>query len=122
MPHNHENIIYQVSLPPRDGFELTAFIVDDPDFDAREQYDQDAFADHIESWKRDEWKGVGTIVEAARGGVTLGDASIWGSEYGEIDGKHVQPIGDDGTDHFGYLDDLIGEAVDAAKTKLGEIS
>jgi hypothetical protein len=122
MPYSHENVLYQVTLPPRDGFDLTVFVVDDPDFDAHTQYDQNMFADLIKAWERDEWQGVGTIVEASRGGVTLGDASIWGSEYGEIDGKHVQPIGDDGTDNIGYLEEKIVEAITAAKAKLAEIS
>ena len=122
MPHSHENVIYQVSLPPRDGFDLTVFIVEDPDFDPRTEYDENEFADLITAWDRDEWQGVGTVVEAARGGITLGDASIWGSEYGQIDGNHVQPIGEDGTDHIGYLEEKITEAISAAHAKLAEIS
>lgn len=122
MPDNHENVLYHVDLAPRDGFDLRAYVVDDPDFDAATSYDEDVFAEHIAAWRRDEWQGVGVIVEASREGVVLGDASIWGSEYGDVDGKHVQPIGADGSDDFGYLAGLIGDAVSAARETLTKIT
>ena len=122
MPQKSELVIYQVTLPEKDGFDVTAFVVEDPDFDARTSFDSVEFADEIKAWERDEWRGVGVIVEASRGGIVLGDASIWGSAYGRFGGKHVEPIGEDGSDNSGYLEEQINEALDAAKAKLAEIN
>lgn len=122
MPYSSESVVYSVKLPAQDDFDLIAYIVEDTDADAESQYDNKELADLIKAWKNDEFRFVGVIVEASREGVTLGDASIWGSEYGDIDGKHVQPIGDDGKDNIGYLPDLIREAIGAAREKLNQIN
>lgn len=122
MPYPSESILYSVELPAQEGFDLTAYVVEDTDGDAEQLYDNKEFADLIKAWKNDEFRFVGVVVEASHEGVTLGDASIWGSEYGNIDGKHVQPIGDDGSDRIGYLPDLIREAIGAAREKLNQIN
>ncbi|MCK0441122.1 hypothetical protein MUG78_17115 [Gordonia alkaliphila] len=122
MPYPTESIVYSVELEGQDDFDLTAYIVEDTDCDAEQRYDRQEFADLIRAWKNDEFQFVGVVVEASREGVTLGDASIWGSEYGDIEGKHVQPIGDDGSDNIGYLPGLIKDAIAAAYEKLSQIS
>lgn len=121
MPETTERVIHQAQLPTQDGFDLTAYVVEDDDFDPRKENWDSSLADQIAAWERDEWRGVGTIVEASRGGVVLGDASIWGSVYGTVDGAHVEPLSEDGTDHTGYLPELIDEALTAARAKLAEI-
>jgi len=121
MPHNRIPVVYEVGLPSRDGFDLRAYIVDDPDFDATTSYAAAEFADLVEAWKRDEWQGVGLIVEASRAGTVLADASIWGMEYGDINGKHVQPIEEDGTDNTGYLNQTIADAISEAQSQLARL-
>lgn len=112
------HIIESRKLDPVDGFDLTAYIV--PDEDATPD-DKDCYgADDILSWQNDQWRFVGTIIKASRHGVELGEASLWGSEYGygSWDGLASPLDGDGGEFVNGYGLDLISEAVDQAKAKI----
>jgi hypothetical protein len=64
-----------------DGFEIVATIVADDESNP-DEFDDDDNNDLRESFARGEWRYVGVQVEVSKGGVALGDASLWGIECG----------------------------------------
>lgn len=116
-----EQALEAIHLDSVDGFDIRAELYIDidtqpDDFDC---YDHDQAV----AWRNDDWMFVGTVITASHAGVDLASASMWGSEYGEFNGKTVSPLDGAGTDDFayGYGPDLIAEAVAEAKAKIAEL-
>lgn len=122
-----QDVIERRGLEPRDGFDLVAYKVPDPDtdlneFDCYRQNDADSVA---EAWRNNEWHFVGVIVVASRCGIALGSDSMYGIEDGQM------PDGDGGSTLVDAFDhtlgaeeghyDLPGEAIADAKLTLGEL-
>jgi hypothetical protein len=102
-------------LPRRDGFDIDLHIV--PDYDST-PHDADCYsAEDICEWQREAWMYVGIVVTASRGGVELGQSSLWGVEHGDMPKAGT-------IDAFRHeaVPDLIGEAVADATRRLAQIT
>jgi hypothetical protein len=105
-----------------DGFDIEAGLVYDYDSTVKdvECYDEETIA----AYYRDEWHYVGIIITASKAGVVLGQASLWGSEYGILPGVDgwVSPLNGHGDDFVnGYGPQLIAEAIAEAQAKIEEL-
>lgn len=118
---------------PVDGFTLTAYAVYDT---YATPYDADCYdAADVAAWRRDEWYYAGVVVVAAREGIELGSASIWGMDTGDYWADALRAAGHadmitpgttdvladvpgDGTFAHGYGAGLIADAVADARDVL----
>jgi hypothetical protein len=107
-----------------EGFEIRAAMVPDTDStpDDADCYDESDKA----AWRNGEWGYVGIIVSAWRAGVELGEASLWGTEYGILDGRAINPLADDAANSaewvHGYGPQLIREAISEARETLAKLT
>jgi hypothetical protein len=109
-------IITSKDLGKHEEFDLEATL--SPDYDST-PYDADCYdSETIAGWKSDQWSYVGAVVTASREGVELGEASLWGLEYGMLCGRFIDPLDEDLN---GYQSDLIDEAITEARTKLAKL-
>lgn len=109
-------MIESKSLGEVAGFEIEAgWIYDDvgPDFYGDEVYDDQT----IEAYENNEWHFVVLIVEARFNGHVMGTAYLGGVEVGFFPGV-AEPL--DHLTNSDYLDDMIAEAVNSARTELQE--
>lgn len=117
------DVIASKKLGSVDGFDLEARIVPDTDTTVG---DYDCYTKkQIAAWRNDEWSYVGTIVVASKAGVELGEAALWGSEYGRVGvagNGWISPLDGEGESFVnGYGPSLIAEALDAARETLAKI-
>lgn len=83
-------------------------------------YEADCYTPaQVEDWRYGAWQYVGVVATAFLDGVELGNASLWGVEYGWMsDGPHVQidlSVPDE------YARDLTGEAIEDARATLARL-
>lgn len=97
-----------------DGFQCTAIA----HYDQDSKPEEDAPAELLASWQRDEWHYFGIAVTVSRAGVQLTgdyDHALWGIAANVLGEKPVN----------GYLrtvaNDLLPEAIAAAKEKIKEL-
>lgn len=105
-----------------EGFDIKAVML--ADYDSTPD-DADCYSDEdIAAWKRDEWRYVGIEVIASRAGVELGTDSIWGTEYGTLDGRDINPLMDGDADTFanGDGEGLIAIAITHANSTIAAIN
>lgn len=97
-----------------EGFDITVEMQADPD---NTPLDADCYtADQVEDWRNDGWQYVGFVYTASRAGVTLGVASIWGTEL-DIEGGTIGGIADWIREDY-YHPDMLGECVADARSTL----
>ena len=116
------NIIATKDLGTIDGFDIRAHI--EPDEDGGASMHTDPTREELDAYRDGDWRFVGTVITASRGGVVLGSDSLWGSEYGSLPGVpgFVSPLDGEGTAFVnGYGPQMIAEAIAEAKAKLAEI-
>ncbi|AEV52132.1 hypothetical protein [Rhodococcus phage RGL3] len=107
-------MIESKSLGELEGFEVEAgWVYDDmtPDFYGEEAYDAEA----VEAFNNGDWSFVILTVEARFNGHVMGTAHLGGVELGFFPGatEILDPLTDPE-----YLDDLIREALDEARSEL----
>lgn len=102
----------------RDGYVITATTVADDDtrLDDYEAYTADPAI--VESWRKDHWHFVGVRVTASREGVALGEATVWGVEYGLFPVPGEPVAFSDPLDRPQDWIETVDEAVAAADAKL----
>lgn len=114
------DILDTIDLPPQEGFDLRADVVQDDTALPNGPSDVGDYpADTVQCWRNDDWMFVGIIVTASRNGTDLGSDSIWMVERGWFPGElYVDPLRDkDGSLDY-YRADLIDNAIADARMKL----
>lgn len=98
-------------LKPRDGFDLDAVLI--PDYDTQPTDYDGPHASGIGVT----WDYVGLVVTASRGGIELGQASLWGCEHG----TSTDWTGEASAFDNGHLPDLTNDALIDARAAVARI-
>lgn len=118
------NTLDSIELAPVQGFSISAKIVDEDYYPPMPEGDNYT-TEQIDAYVRGDWKYVGIIVTASRGGVELGTDSLWSVEYGSfpIDGRTVfiDPLHDSKGSLAAHVTAMAEFAVDEARKKLTEL-